>query len=79
MTKLAKEVELLTVDEVAQLLRVSRHTVYRLAGNGEIPGRKIGRSWRFIRTELLKYLHNQNADGSSAYGQAKGEDQPLTL
>lgn len=48
--------EALTVEEVAKFLRVSRHTVYRLVERGEIPGRKIGRVWRFPRVALEQFL-----------------------
>lgn len=48
--------EVLTVQEVAALLRVSRDTVYRLAARGGIPGRKIGRVWRFPKDAIQGYL-----------------------
>ncbi len=38
---------LLTVDEVADLLRASPAMIYRLLKRGEIPGFKIGGDWRF--------------------------------
>lgn len=46
----------LTVDEVAAVLRVSRHTVYRLAERGELPGRRVGRVWRFSKEGIDRYL-----------------------
>ena len=48
--------EMLTVDEVAALMRVSRATVYRLTTRGQLPARKIGRAWRFSRNALEAYL-----------------------
>jgi len=48
--------QLLTVDEVAELLRIKRDTVYRLAARGDIPGHKIGRVWRFPRTVIDEFL-----------------------
>jgi excisionase family DNA binding protein len=39
----------LTVDEVADYLRLSRLTVYKLAKRGAIPGFRVGSSWRFNR------------------------------
>jgi excisionase family DNA binding protein len=48
--------ELLTVDEVVDLLRISRDTVYRLVAAGKLPARKVGRQWRFPRTELEKHV-----------------------
>ena len=38
---------IMTVQEVAQYLRLSRAKVYRLAKAGKIPAMRIGRSWRF--------------------------------
>ncbi|MDP9442092.1 MAG: helix-turn-helix domain-containing protein [Actinomycetota bacterium] len=46
----------LTAEEAAQLLHVSTKTLLRLARDGELPGRKIGREWRFARQELLRLL-----------------------
>ena len=50
------EIEVLTSEEAATLLRVSRKTLYRLAQNGELPGTKVGRSWRFHRADLIDFL-----------------------
>ena len=52
----------LTVGEVAELLRVSRHTVYRLAQRGDLPGRKIGRIWRFSRRGVEQLLSGEQQD-----------------
>ena len=38
--------QFLTVAEVAQLMRVSKMTVYRLVHNGELPAVRVGRSFR---------------------------------
>lgn len=46
----------LTGVEAAELLRVSVKTVLRLARDGELPGRKVGREWRFARADLLAWL-----------------------
>lgn len=48
---------ILTADEVADLMRVNRKTVYEAVKRGEIPGVvKVGRSLRFSRDELLSWL-----------------------
>lgn len=46
----------MTPDEVAQFLKVSKKTVLRHARLGELPAAKVGRAWRFRRSELLAYL-----------------------
>lgn len=35
-----------TVDQVAEVLLLSRHTVIRLLEAGELPGVRLGRRWR---------------------------------
>lgn len=47
---------LMTIDEVAAVLRVSRFTVYRLAKGRAIPATKIGRQWRFQKEEINRWL-----------------------
>lgn len=46
----------LTVVEVAALLRVSRDVVYEEVARGRIPHRRFGRLLRFHREEVLTYL-----------------------
>ena len=47
-----------TIDaiECAELLRCRPEQVEELARTGEIPGLKLGRSWLFVRHDLLAYL-----------------------
>lgn len=47
---------LLTVAEVADVLRVSTMTVYRLIKSGEIPAIRVGKSYRIVSDELDHYL-----------------------
>ena len=50
---------ILTVDEVAELLRVNRKTVYQAAANGDIPGvRRLGRTLRFYGPALAQWLQS---------------------
>ena len=46
----------LTVGEVAEILRVSTNTVYKLIKNGEISAVKIGREKRIAKNALMKHL-----------------------
>ncbi len=48
--------EVMNVEEVADLLRVSNQTVYNLARSGKLPAAKVGREWRFRRDEILAVL-----------------------
>ena len=44
--------DVLTVADVATLLDLKPYTVKEYARRGILPGRKLGRSWRFLRPEL---------------------------
>ena len=48
--------EILTPREAAEYLSVHVRTIYRLAKNGDIPGRKVGGSWRFKKDALDEWL-----------------------
>jgi len=53
------EEAILTIEEVAQYLRVSERTVYDWAHKGEIPAGKIGTVWRFKRTEIEQWVNDR--------------------
>jgi excisionase family DNA binding protein len=46
----------LTVGEVAQMLRVSNMTVYRLINAGQLPAVRVGKSYRVREEDLDSYL-----------------------
>jgi excisionase family DNA binding protein len=48
--------EIMTPREAADYLSIHVRTIYRLVKNGEIPGRKIGGSWRFKKDALDEWL-----------------------
>ena len=47
---------LLTVAEVADVLRVSDMTVYRLIKAGELPALRVGKNYRIREDDLERYL-----------------------
>lgn len=51
--------DILTADEVAQLLDCEPSTIQAQARAHELPGIKIGRSWRFPRVALLEALNRK--------------------
>ena len=50
------EMRFLTVAEVADVMRVSRMTVYRLVHSGELPAVRVGRSFRVPERAVHDYL-----------------------
>ncbi len=57
--------ELMTLNEVADYLRVTRKTIYRLLSRGSIPATKVGHQWRFGGDSIDEWLH-QNSVGAKA-------------
>ncbi len=51
--------EVLTPREAAEYLSVHVRTIYRLVKNREIPGRKVGGSWRFKKDALDEWLSSR--------------------
>ena len=50
------EPEVLTPEDVAELLHIDRETVYRMARRREIPAFKVGTKWRFRRAGLSVWM-----------------------
>ncbi|MDD2599283.1 MAG: PTS sugar transporter subunit IIA [Kiritimatiellae bacterium] len=51
--------EIMTIEEVAAYLRVSERTVYDWVAKGELPGGKIGTSWRFRRGDIEQWVNDR--------------------
>ena len=52
--------DVLNVEEAAIYLGFSQYTIREKAREGEIPGRKMGKEWRFSRRALLEWLEAGN-------------------
>lgn len=48
--------EIMTLTEVAEYLKISEVTTYKMMQSGKIPGFKIGRSWRIKREDLNNHI-----------------------
>jgi excisionase family DNA binding protein len=46
----------LTIDDLAEYLKISKSTLYKLAQEGAVPGQKVGRHWRFHREAVDQWL-----------------------
>ena len=47
---------IVTAKDLSSCLKLSDSTIYKLASTGELPGFKIGDSWRFDLEEVLKKI-----------------------
>ncbi len=68
MSRDLSEVKFLTVAEVAEMMRVSKMTVYRLVHSGELPAIRFGRSFRVPESAVQTAIATHIADGESAVG-----------
>jgi excisionase family DNA binding protein len=53
------EQNIITVEELAEMLGVHRITVYRHLKESGLPGFKVGRIWRFQRDEVFNWISHQ--------------------
>lgn len=72
--------EILTLPDVARLLRVAEKTVYTLAQNGGLPAFKVGGQWRFKRLDIDRWIEErkQSARPATARKQAAPGSSGLT-
>lgn len=46
----------LTIEELAAYLKISKSSLYKLAQKGEVPGQKVGKHWRFRRDIIDQWM-----------------------
>ncbi|MBI4881566.1 MAG: helix-turn-helix domain-containing protein [Planctomycetes bacterium] len=62
----------LTIDELADYLKVSKSTLYKLAREGRVPGQKVGRHWRFRKETIDRWLEqSEDRRGGQPEGQRR--------
>ena len=59
----------LTVDELAEYLKIPKSTLYKIAKEGKIPGQKVGRHWRFRKEAIDRWLDETQARRSEGGGE----------
>ena len=57
----AKRDEIMTMDELAEYLKISKSTLYTLAQDNKLPGQKIGKRWRFRKAVIDQWLGENRA------------------
>lgn len=60
MTDPLNPIHWMTVQEVAEALRISKMTVYRLVHNGTLPAIQIGRSFRVNKRNVVHLVHKSS-------------------
>jgi excisionase family DNA binding protein len=62
MSRDLSDVKFLTVAEVADMMRVSKMTVYRLVHSGELPAIRFGRSFRVPESAVQAAIQSHISD-----------------
>jgi len=70
--------EILNIKQLAERLQLSERTIYRLANDGVIPGFRVGKAWRFPRTQVDEWMAQEveKARRPSPKRQAKRKARP---
>jgi excisionase family DNA binding protein len=50
--------EILTIEEAAMYLKIGKRSLYKLAKEGKIPGKKVLNKWRFEKESLRSWVSN---------------------
>lgn len=67
MARRRRDPDVMTANEVAAFLGLSRNSVYEAAGCGEIPCRRVGRRLIFSRRAIVSWLgHERGASADNA-------------
>ena len=48
--------KIMTIEELAEYLKVSRSTLYKLLQDGKLPGQKVGKRWRFHQDAIDEWV-----------------------
>jgi excisionase family DNA binding protein len=74
-----EEVQVMTVEEVSEYLRIPRSSLYKLAQEGRIPCQKVGRHWRFHRGAINSWLQaNQKSEGHESSAANTGRPSEIS-
>ena len=55
----APKSELMTVSETCRYLKITTPTLYRYIQNRQIPAFKLGKEWRFVRSDLEQWIRDR--------------------
>ena len=58
--------EVLTIEELAEYLKISKSTLYKLVREGSVPCQKVGKHWRFHKEAIDSWLKQKPYGKSSS-------------
>ena len=54
------EKEILTIEQAAEYLQIGKRSLYKLAKEGSVPGKKVLNKWRFEKESLKEWVGSGN-------------------
>ncbi len=60
----ARRDDIMTMDELAEYLKISKSTLYKQLQNGKLPGQKVGKRWRFHKEAIDEWLKQHPEKGT---------------
>lgn len=60
----SEPIEIMSIEDLAKYLKISKSTLYKLAQDGGLPGQKVGKRWRFHKGAIDDWLrqHPQHTE-----------------
>ena len=68
--------EILTIREVAALLKIGEKTTYTMAQSGQLPGFKVRGQWRFRRSDIDQWIARQVDQAAEDAGSDRKGEKP---
>jgi excisionase family DNA binding protein len=66
---------LMSVRQVAEFLQLNQTTIYAWAQQGQLPGYKLGRNWRFRPSEIEAWLVKRRQGSAADVDSARADSQ----
>ena len=63
MSMAAPSDDILSIEQLATYLKISRSTLYKLVRGGRLPGQKVGKRWRFHKDAIDEWLKQHPEKG----------------
>jgi len=60
----SREDDIMTIDALAEYLKISKSTLYKLVQDGKLPGQKVGKRWRFHKEAIDGWLKQHPEKGA---------------
>lgn len=58
--------DIFTIKEISIYLKLAEKTAYRLASDRKLPGFKVGGAWRFRKTEIDRWIKEQELSNTKS-------------